>query len=118
LFWLACGIEGLYADNLCRSWDDALDEMHYIPLHMTRNVNDILDSEYDGLCIVEDIFTESLHHVEHVKYAEVFMVSPEPVAKLMHHLLVERGFQENNIYHEVIRGNPNLKCIHSENSAS
>jgi CDP-4-dehydro-6-deoxyglucose reductase len=113
LFWLACGVEGLYADNLCRSWDDALDEMHYIPLHMTRNVNEILDREYDGLCIVEDMFSSSLQQVDHVKHAEVFMVSPEPVSKLVHQLLVERGFQENNIYHEVIRGNPNLKCIHS-----
>jgi len=113
LYWLACGVEGLYADNLCRSWDDALDEMHYVPLQMSKNVNEILDSQYDGLCAIEDEFTASLHHIDSVKDAEVFLVSPDPVANLVQQLLIERGFQEEKIYHEVIRGNPNLKCIHS-----
>ncbi len=115
LYWLACGVEGLYADNLCRSWDDALDEMHYVPLHMSRNVNEILDSQYDGMCAIEDKFTSSLHRIDHVKNAEVFIVSPDPVGKLVQQLLIERGFQKENIYHEVIRGNPDLKCIHSTN---
>lgn len=113
LYWLACGVEGLYLDNLCRSWDDALDEMHYIPLHMSRNVNDILDSQYEGMCAIEDKLTASLHHIEQVKNAEVFIVSPDPVAKLVQQLLIEKGFSETQIHHEVIRGNPNLKCIHS-----
>jgi CDP-4-dehydro-6-deoxyglucose reductase len=113
LYWLACGVEGLYLDNLCRSWDDALDELHYIPLHMDRNVNQILDNQYEGMCAIEDKFTASLHHIEHVKNAEIFLVSPESVAKLVQQLLIERGFQDKQIHHEVIRGNPNLKCIHS-----
>ena len=45
LYWLACGKEGLYLDNLCRSWDDALDEMHYLPLQMQENIDEILDSD-------------------------------------------------------------------------
>jgi CDP-4-dehydro-6-deoxyglucose reductase len=113
LYWLACGVEGLYLDNLCRSWDDALDELHYIPLHMERKVNQILDSQYEGMCAIEDKLAASLHYIEHVKNAEIFLVSPEPVAKLVQQLLIERGFQDNHIHHEVIRGNPNLKCIHS-----
>ncbi len=113
LYWLACGAEGLYLDNLCRSWDDALDEIHYIPLHMSRNVNEILDSQYEGMCAIEDKLVASLHHIDHAKNAEVFIVSPDPVAKLVQQLLMEKGFQEEKIHHEVIRGNPNLKCIHS-----
>jgi len=113
LYWLACGEEGLYLDNLCRSWDDALDEMHYIPLHMSRNVNEILDSQYEGMCTIEDKMSASLHHIEHIKNAEVFLVSPEPVSKLVQQLLIEKGFKESQLHLEVIRGNPNLKCIHS-----
>jgi len=114
LYWLACGNEGLYLDNLCRSWDDALDELHYVPLHMQRGINEILDSEYDGMCHIEDKLTSSLHHIEHIKNAEVYLVSPEPVAKLVEQLLVEKGFKQAFIHHEIIRGNPNLKCIHPE----
>jgi len=112
LYWLACGAEGLYLDNLCRSWDDALDELHYIPLYMSRNVNQILDSQYEGMRAIEDKLTASLHHIEEVKNAEVFIVSPDPVAKLVQQLLIEKGFPESQMHHEVIRGNPNLKCIH------
>ena len=113
LYWLACGPEGLYLDNLCRSWDDALDEMHYIPLHMSRSVNEILDNQYEGMCAIEDKLTASLHYIEQVKNAEVFIVSPNLVAKLVQQLLIEKGFRETQIHHEVVRGNPNLKCIHS-----
>ena len=113
LYWLACGVEGLYLDNLCRSWDDALDEMHYIPMHMDRNVNQVLDSQYEGMCEIEDKVTASLHHIEQVKNAEIFLVSPEPIAKLVQQLLIEKGFQDTQIHHEIIRGNPDLKCIHS-----
>ncbi len=114
LYWLACGSEGLYLDNLCRSWDDALDELHYVPLHMQRGINEILDSEYEGMCHIEDKITLSLHHIEHLKNAEVYLVSPEPVAKLVEQLLVGKGIQQERIHHEIIRGNPNLKCIHPE----
>ncbi|MEM7401996.1 MAG: 2Fe-2S iron-sulfur cluster-binding protein [Pseudomonadota bacterium] len=112
LYWLACGAEGLYLDNLCRSWDDALDELHYLPLHMQRGINEILDSEYEGMCHIEDAFSASLHHIEHVLNSEVYLVSPEPVAKLVEQLLIAKGFEAASIHHEVIRGNPNLKCIH------
>lgn len=114
LYWLACGSEGLYLDNLCRSWDDALDEMHYLPLHMQTNIDEILDSEYEGMCHIEDQFSSSLHHIEHIPNAEVYLVSPEPVAKLLEQLLAAKGFEPSRIHHEVIRGNPNLKCIHPE----
>lgn len=32
LIWLAEGPEGQYQDNLCRSWQDAFDNFHYLPL--------------------------------------------------------------------------------------
>ena len=32
LYWLASGEDGHYLDNLCRSWNDALDNFRYIPL--------------------------------------------------------------------------------------
>ena len=32
LYWIAGGEGGHYLDNLCRSWGDALDDFHYVPL--------------------------------------------------------------------------------------
>jgi CDP-4-dehydro-6-deoxyglucose reductase, E3 len=34
LVWVAGGSVGHYEDNLCRSWDDALDDFHYQPLRV------------------------------------------------------------------------------------
>jgi len=33
LYWIAGGENGHYLDNLCRSWNDALDNFHYVPLN-------------------------------------------------------------------------------------
>jgi len=33
LYWIAGGEGGHYLDNLCRSWNDALDNFHYVPLN-------------------------------------------------------------------------------------
>ncbi|WP_018233850.1 2Fe-2S iron-sulfur cluster-binding protein [Thioalkalivibrio thiocyanodenitrificans] len=34
LIWVASGSAGHYEDNLCRSWDDALDDFHYRPMRV------------------------------------------------------------------------------------
>lgn len=113
LYWLACGEEGLYLNNLCRSWDDALDQMHYIPIYLSRGVNEIFDTQYEGMTTIEEKFSTALRHIEHLQDASVYIVSPEPVANLVQQLLMQKGFQQQQIRHENIRGNPNLKCIHS-----
>ena len=112
LYWLACGEDGLYLDNLCRSWEDALDQLHYVPIHLSREANEILDSQFEGLATIEEKLTAALERIKKLKNAEVYNVSPEPVANLVKQLLLQKGFEENQFHHEIIRGNPYLKCIH------
>jgi CDP-4-dehydro-6-deoxyglucose reductase len=38
LYWIAGGAGGHYLDNLCRSWNDALDNFHYVPLNAAGGV--------------------------------------------------------------------------------
>jgi len=112
IYWLACGVEGLYLDNLCRSWNDALDQLHYIPIHLSRDIDEILDSQYEGMTAMEEKLTASLHLIDHLKDAAIYIVSPEPIAKLVQQLLLLKGFEQHQFHHEIIRGNPYLKCIH------
>ncbi len=112
LFWLGCGKEGLYLNNLCRSWSDALDQLHYIPIYMSKAANEILDRQYEGISIIEDKLMQELQAVEHLDKAETYVVAPEPVSKLVEQLLLQKGFGSDQFHHEIIRGNPNLKCIH------
>lgn len=112
LFWLACGAEGLYLNNLCRSWADALDQLHYFPIHLSKAVNEILDSQYEGMATIEEELSSALQNIDHLIDADIYNVSPEPVAKLVKQLLMQKGFTEHQFHHEIIRGNPNLKCIH------
>ena len=44
LYWVADKKEDLYLNNLCRSWDDALDNFHYHPVLNTVSVKLILES--------------------------------------------------------------------------
>ena len=114
LYWLACGPDGLYLDNLCRSWADALDQLEYFPILLPHRTDDILDSQYEGLAMIEEILHPSLPHVEHLGNAEVYTVVPDPVARLVEQLLMQKGFARWQFHHECIRGNPDLKCIHPE----
>ena len=112
LYWLACEEEGLYLDNLCRSWDDALDQLHYIPIHLSRGIDEVLDNQYEGIANIEEKLIASLHHIKHLEGAEIFTVSPKPIAKLVQQLLAQSGLTLEHFHHEIIRGNPNITCIH------
>jgi CDP-4-dehydro-6-deoxyglucose reductase len=37
LVWVASGAVGHYADNLCRSWEDAIDRFHYRPVRVATH---------------------------------------------------------------------------------
>ena len=69
----ACGDDGLYLDNLCRSWNDALDQMTYLPIHLSRRADEIVDSQYEGIGMIEAELSASLHHVDHLKDADAYV---------------------------------------------
>ncbi len=112
LYWLACGAEGLYLNNLCRSWADALDQLEYFPIRLPLDIAGILDSQHEGIATIEKELSASLHHVGHLDGAEVYTVLPDLIARLVQQLLVQKGFQPQQFHHEIIRGTPDLKCIH------
>ena len=112
LYWLACGEDGLYLDNLCRSWADALDQLEYFPILLPGKTSGILDTQYEGMAVIEEKLSASLGHAEHLDGAEVYAAVPDPVARLAQQLLVQKGIQGLQFHHEIIRGNPDLKCLH------
>lgn len=112
LYRLACGAEGLYLNNLCRSWVDALDRLRYFPIRLPLDIDGILDSQYEGIATIEKELSASLHHVVHLDDAQVYAVVPGLIARLVQQLLMQKGFQPQQFHHEIIRGNPDLKCIH------
>ena len=63
------------------------------------------------MAAIEEKFSVALRHVEYFQDASVHIVSPKPVANLVQQLLMQKGFQQQQIHHEIIRGNPDLKCI-------
>ncbi|MDE0410676.1 MAG: 2Fe-2S iron-sulfur cluster-binding protein [Gammaproteobacteria bacterium] len=111
LYWLACGTDGLYLDNLCRSWADALDQLEYFPILLPHGASDIPGSQNEGLAMIEEKLHQSLRHVGNLGNAEVYTVVPDPVARLVEQLLVQKGIARRQFHHEVLRGNPDLRCI-------
>ena len=45
LVWLARNNEDRYQDNLCRSWEDALDDFVYVPVDTDIPASDVFDAE-------------------------------------------------------------------------
>ena len=45
LAWLASNKEDRYQDNLCRSWEDALDNFVYVPVDTDMAAGDVFDAE-------------------------------------------------------------------------
>ena len=45
LAWLARSYDDRYQDNLCRSWEDALDNFVYVPIDTDKTANDFIDAE-------------------------------------------------------------------------
>jgi CDP-4-dehydro-6-deoxyglucose reductase len=43
LYWVAGGEGGHYLDNLCRSWNDALDNFRYVPLKAESDLGPLLE---------------------------------------------------------------------------
>jgi CDP-4-dehydro-6-deoxyglucose reductase len=83
LYWIASGKSGHYLDNLCRSWNDALDNFRYSPLTT------------DGATSDEAVMESALRQVvqDHPRLGDydVYVAGPGSLANAAEYLLLEYG---------------------------
>jgi len=89
LCWVASDRSGLYLDNLCRSWSDALDNFRYTPLTAKNALSD--ENVLQGL--LQPLLQEQLRLAD----CDVYLAGPGPWASAAEFRLLEYGLPRTQL---------------------
>jgi CDP-4-dehydro-6-deoxyglucose reductase len=94
LYWITTPDNSHYLGNLCRSWEDALDNFHYTPLQATDTVP------------VEALLSDILAELEDINGLDYYACVPAPLREPVENCLREHGVSAARIRLEQIRQDP------------
>ena len=87
LLWLANGKKDRYLDNLCRSWNDALDNFYYVPIDVDPA------QEINPAFIIESMNAES----GDLSGYDFYLAGNEMLSEVIEDYLVNSGLQKKQI---------------------
>ncbi len=90
LYWIASGEAGHYLNNLCRSWNDALDNFHYLPV--------TADGARSPEAVMQDALARVLQDHPALADYDVYVAGPEPLANEAEWLLLEHGLPRSQFF--------------------
>jgi CDP-4-dehydro-6-deoxyglucose reductase len=90
LYRISSGNDGHYLDNLCRSWSDALDNFHYIPL--------TTDAALPEDAAMQGALQRLLESHSRLGDHDVYVAGPAPLANAAEFLLPERGLPRAQLF--------------------
>jgi len=79
LYWIAADERGHYLDNLCRSWNDALDNFRYVPLKAAGGLAE------------EAVLRPLLKDDPRLVECDVYVAGPAPAVHAAEFALLEHG---------------------------
>lgn len=91
LYWITTPDNSHYLDNLCRSWDDALDNFSYTPMQAT------------GPLSVEALLPDILKGLDDVTSLDYYVCMPAPLLDSTERLLLEGGVPAAQLRTEPVR---------------
>ncbi len=90
LYWIASRETGHYLDNLCRSWNDALDNFHYVPLTSDPALPEDSAAEQTLLAVLERHPRLDDH--------DVYVAGPDALVNAAQFLLLQRGLPRTQLF--------------------
>ncbi|MCP4406206.1 MAG: 2Fe-2S iron-sulfur cluster binding domain-containing protein [Gammaproteobacteria bacterium] len=111
LYWISCGSEGQYLDNLCRSWQDALDEFHYIPLSISESHQEIMAQQAKGCEITKQKLLRVVDQHSDLSGFDVYIAAPEPFLESAQKIFLKFGLDPARLRAETVHGNQNVSCL-------
>ena len=89
LYWIASGKSGHYLDNLCRSWSEALDNFHYVPLITGGGLSNEAVAHRGVRRVLQD----------HPRLGEcdVYVAGPRTMASAAEQLLLDQGLPRSQL---------------------
>ena len=107
LYWIACGKEGQYLNNLARSWADALDEFTYTPLNLEPPED---RSTVDPHTVMSYLKTVINDHPD-LSSLDIYMSAPPMLLDAAWALFTQHGMLDRRFFTEPIHGNQNTYCL-------
>ncbi len=89
LYWIATKTDDHYLDNLCRSWNDALDNFTYSPILCEANIH-----------IITDSVMQHLQDEDHLLNIDLYIAAPKQLNQALKPLLMNHGIKEQNMHFE------------------
>jgi CDP-4-dehydro-6-deoxyglucose reductase len=90
LVWIAADRSGLYLDNLCRSWGDALDNFRYTPLTAPGALSDT--------AVLQGLLQPVLQELPHLADCDIYLGGPATLAGAAEFLLLEQGLPRAQLF--------------------
>jgi CDP-4-dehydro-6-deoxyglucose reductase, E3 len=111
LYWIACGKEGQYLQNLCRAWQDALDEFQYTPISIADSYKELMARRERGLELIEQkLYRVSAQHPDLSGY-DVYITAPEQLLAAAAAIFQRCALPGDQLKQEIVRGNQNVGCL-------
>ncbi len=90
LYWMSRKVEDHYMENLCRAWNDALDNFTYTPI--------VLEPKTD---VVAESLIKHLHSEhKHLQNFDLYIAAPGHLNHLLKPLLLANGVKSENMHFE------------------
>ncbi|MCU7836878.1 MAG: 2Fe-2S iron-sulfur cluster binding domain-containing protein [gamma proteobacterium symbiont of Taylorina sp.] len=90
LYWITTKVENHYLDNLCRSWNDALDNFSYTPV-LSEPKTDIV-----ATTLIQHLHDEHSHLLNF----DLYIAAPGHLNQHLKPLLISHGIKSQNLYFE------------------
>lgn len=90
LYWMTTKVENHYLDNLCRSWNDALDNFTYTRI-MCESQTDV---------VAESLMTHIHEEHSHLMNFDIYVAAPGHLNHLLKPLLISHGLKSQNLHFE------------------
>ncbi|MCW8931447.1 MAG: FAD-binding oxidoreductase [Gammaproteobacteria bacterium] len=92
LYWMTTKVENHYLDNLCRSWNDALDNFTYTRIMCEANTG----------VVAESLMSHLHEEHSHLLNFDLYIAAPGHLNHLLKPLLISHGIKSQNMHFESI----------------
>ena len=111
LIWMSCGRDGLYMNNLCRSWTDAFDNFCYTGIALDESLKQLAANPHDGCATVEAHIMQAMQSHTDLSCHDVYVSAPAPATKLFENVCRKKNVLMRGFFSEPVRGNEDMSCI-------
>ena len=111
LIWMSCNHDGLYMNNLCRSWGDAFDFFTYSGIALDASFKQLMVDPEQGRATVEAHLLTALQEYDNIFRHDIFVSAPQQASSIMEKICIEKNANMKRFFSEPIRGNEDMSCI-------